>query len=102
MKPQIQKSDPRIKATQGLIAVQYGPLIYCMEQIDNLGIDIFKVRLSGMPNFNIDYKKDLLNGINIITADTVQENRVKMIPYYAWCNRGPNKMLIWMKQEKTK
>ena len=102
MKPQIQESDPRIKATQGLVAIQHGPLIYCMEQIDNPDIDIFKVRLSQTPNFNIDYRKDLLNGINIITADTVQENRIKMIPYYAWCNRGPNKMLIWMRQEKTK
>lgn len=102
MEPQIIRSDPRIRATRGKIAIRRGPLLYCMEQIDNPGIDIFKAVLAGKPNFKVIYDEEILDGINIIKGELHDGSPFSLIPYYAWCNRGPNKMQVWHNWEGYK
>ncbi|MFO8017467.1 MAG: glycoside hydrolase family 127 protein [Promethearchaeia archaeon] len=102
MEPKIIKSEPRVKSTCGKVAIRYGPLIYCMEQIDNPTIDIFKGTIAEKPHFQVIYKEKLLGGINIIKGELANNSEFTAIPYYAWGNRGPNKMQVWQPLEKKR
>jgi DUF1680 family protein len=95
LKSKLKVSNPRIKETQGMVAIQNGPLIYCMEQIDNPQFDIFEAKISSNPQLKVNHKEDLLGGVNIIKGDLTNQKEFVMIPYYAWCNRGANKMQVW-------
>jgi hypothetical protein len=100
MEPKLELSDRRIKENRGRVAISFGPLIYCMEQIDNTKFNIFRAEISKYSNLRVSYKSDLLGGINVIEGNLLDNKKFIAIPYYAWCNRGPNKMQIWHKKEK--
>jgi DUF1680 family protein len=97
MKPNLIESDPRIKDNRGRAAISYGPLIYCQQQKDNKKFDIFKTIIPRNQEFIVKYKPELLGGINIITGKNSNNEIFTAIPYYAWSNRGPDKMQIWHK-----
>ncbi|MFW9949821.1 MAG: hypothetical protein ACFFKA_06830, partial [Candidatus Thorarchaeota archaeon] len=45
----------------------------------------------------IQFEPNILDGINIIHGNTSNRSQFTAIPYYAWNNRGPDKMQVWMK-----
>ena len=100
MKPILNKADPRIKADRGRVAISSGLFIYCIEQKDNEMIDIFEMRISKNPDLKEKYKPKLLGGIKVITGKLASKEEFVSIPYYLWCNRGKNKMQVWIKSEK--
>ena len=97
MVPKLERSDSRIKSNRGKIAISNGPLIYCIEQIDNKEIDILDMKISKIPNLKVIYDPTMLGGINTIRGKLIQGNNFTAIPYYAWANRGPDKMQVWHK-----
>jgi DUF1680 family protein len=97
LKPNLIESDPRIKDNRSRAAISYGPLIYCLEQKDNKKFDIFKTIIPRNQEFIVKYKSELLGGINIITGKNSNKEIFTAIPYFAWSNRGPDKMQIWHK-----
>jgi len=99
MVPKLEESDLRIKSNRGKVAISNGPLIYCIEQIDNKKVDILDMKISINPNLKVIYAPSMLGGINIIKGNLMQGNNFTAIPYYAWANRGPNKMQVWHKIE---
>jgi DUF1680 family protein len=100
MQPKLEKSDERVKQTRKKVAISYGPLIYCLEQRDNKEIDIFKAEISKSPELKVSFKPKLLKGVNIIQGKLTSNQIFSAIPYYAWGNRGKNKMLVWIKVER--
>ncbi len=97
MTPKLNQSDPRIITNLNKRAISRGPLVYCMEQIDNPEFDIFQCELDNELELNVLKKPDLLGGINVIQGKTAEDEIFLAIPYYAWANRGPSKMQIWNK-----
>jgi DUF1680 family protein len=108
MVPRTVKADDRVAADRGKIAVECGPVVYCGEEADNK-FDIFSVLFSRKPEFTVEKSSDLA-GINRIRA-TVQtldyddsgrlatrDERLSLIPYYAWNHRGAGKMTVWFPQ----
>ena len=95
--PNLIESDPRIKDNRGRVAISHGPLIYCLEQKDNKKFDIFKTIIPGNQEFIVKYKPEHLGGINTITGKNSNNEIFTAIPYFAWNNRGPDKMQIWHK-----
>ncbi|MBO9572835.1 MAG: glycoside hydrolase family 127 protein, partial [Chitinophagaceae bacterium] len=101
-------SRPELKQNENRIALQYGPMVYCVEGADNNN-SAFNFVLSERPGYTVSFKPELLNGINTInfnaniieiaadgrSANTVQK-QLTAIPYYAWNNRGPNEMQVWL------
>ena len=92
----------------GKVALQYGPIVYCAEAIDNGG-KIFNLVIPDDVSFEITYRSDLLKGINTLTgtvsAIVIDSNKrsasTKMesfiaIPYYAWAHRGEGEMAVWL------
>jgi DUF1680 family protein len=80
-----------VKDNTGKYAVEYGTLVYCMEETDNPGT--FDKPASPQ-SFSVERTSDLLGGISLIREHTAEGDRV-LIPYYAWSNRGASKMKVW-------
>ena len=83
-------ADEKVVDDQNKIALEYGPFVYCAEEIDNIEFD--QIAISENQDFKIEEKPDILGGINIITP--ADEKNV-YVPYYAWSNRGVGKMKVW-------
>ncbi|MHA1323962.1 MAG: glycoside hydrolase family 127 protein [Candidatus Helarchaeota archaeon] len=98
LKPILIKGDHRIRDTRGKVALSLGPLIYCFEQMDNEE-DIDDLTIPRNPNLKVTFKPNLLEGVNIINGLSAAKIPFIAIPYYAWCNRGPTKMKVWMNSE---
>jgi DUF1680 family protein len=105
-----------VRANAGKAAIRRGPLIYCLEEIDN-GCNLQAVSLPKDTEFSVDFKADLLGGINVISGQAVrtteegwegrlysqaeQQNKlisIVAVPYYAWANRGSGEMIVWIRE----
>ena len=94
--------NPRIEDTQGKITLMRGPVVYCIEEIDNESY--FNAEISPLiqPNGMIAEKQDdLLNGVVTIKGKATLPDRnteldVTAIPYFTWNNRGPGQMRVWL------
>jgi hypothetical protein len=115
MAPTWVQADPRVREDLGRVALTRGPLVYCAEAIDN-GFAPQLFRADADAPITEDQSK-LLGGVVTMTtagdredgtpADTLygpatDQNsslaELKLIPYYAWCNRGPNEMQVWFRR----
>lgn len=97
MPVEVVSADPRVKANVGKRCLQRGPLVYCMEEIDNPQYE--KAVLLPSMNYMTAFEPDLLNGVVTITAVN-GDDTYKFIPYYAWDNREPGKMKVWVDYTK--
>jgi len=122
MTPQVIEAKRRVVEDYGRLAVQRGPLVYCLEQLDQPeGVSLFDVALdmrheSASP-FQEEFRSDLLGGIvmlkhmgaaydkassggalyNLYTplAPKTRQVELRFIPYYAWANRAGTPMQVW-------
>jgi len=119
LQPTPTVANPRVADLYGRLAMQRGPLVYTLEQMDQGGSalgDIF-IRPSGP--VTADFRKDLLGGVTVLKVSgqaaekslgeeplyqplATAVNRVKrpitltFIPYYAMGNREPTPMEVWV------
>ena len=93
MPVEIVAADPHVKENFGKRAIQRGPLVYCMEEIDNP--EYFdQIQLSPSTTFQTAFVSDILNGIKTIKTNGRAQSAT-FIPYYAWDNRKAGKMRVW-------
>ena len=90
----VMSADPRVKANIGKRCLQRGPLVYCMEEVDNPLYN--KATISPSMDYKATFTPQLLNGIISITATAADSASYQFIPYYAWDNRSPGKMKVWI------
>jgi uncharacterized protein len=122
MTPQVIEANRRVVDDYGRVAVQRGPLVYCLEQLDQPpGVSLYDVSLDLRQDtssaFHEEFDKDLLGGIVVLKraeawagktssdgklyrkyTPTVPKGRrveLKFIPYYAWANRAATPMQVW-------
>ncbi|MDG4825729.1 glycoside hydrolase family 127 protein [Asanoa sp. WMMD1127] len=108
-------AHPRVAATHHRVALARGPLVYCVEQADH-DVPVDDLRLTGAEAWTADHRPDLLGGVTTLTADgsAVAPDdgplyrplaaapapgtaaRVTAIPYYAWANREPGAMRVFV------
>ena len=103
-------AHPAVAADAGRVALQRGPLVYCVEGIDNEGT-VRDLTLPDMASLASAFRPDLLNGMVVVTArgsagETggvgpagAKERPFVAIPYYAWANRGAGEMAVWLKRK---
>ncbi|UKM66516.1 glycoside hydrolase family 127 protein [Flavobacteriaceae bacterium GSB9] len=85
------KANEKVEEDRGKLSLEYGPLVYAVEEVDNPNFD--KISLSSSDQYAIQ-NESILKGVN-----TIKKNKLKAIPYYAWSNRGVNKMKVWIEIE---
>jgi uncharacterized protein len=120
MQVMLVHSHPLIRQNAGKVALQRGPFVYCLEEVDN-GSHIHLLEIDQEAVFQVDYDPNLLGGLPKICVDALRtevpadgehlyvphkawaQNRVisTFIPYYAWGNRGAGEMMVWVKAART-
>lgn len=100
-------ANPAVAEDAGRVAIQRGPIVYAVEGVDNAD-RVFELVVPDAAALSVDFRPDLLNGIAVITgsAMAVSKNAAGKaveaprpflaVPYYAWANRGPGQMLVWL------
>ncbi len=119
MHVQVIHSHPRLRATAGKVALQYGPLVYCLEQADN-GELISALSIHPEQPLTARFDPQLLGGTIIIegtavreqeegwgdnlyqdSAPTPQQQPFTAIPYFLWANRGEGDMAVWIRKSEA-
>ncbi len=96
------KSRPEVLANTDRIAIQRGPLVYCVEGADN-GASLSELVVPKKVGFEVVETQVLDEDIRAIKlSGEVASGPVSAtaIPYYTWANRGPNEMYVWLRKEK--
>ena len=96
MQIKLRHASPRVKGHKGKIAITRGPLIYCLESVDNPDVDIFSTCFDPS-SLQTNFHPTLLGGTQVITGKTTDGKDMKFIPYFLWANRGESQMLVWVK-----
>ncbi|MBA2362719.1 MAG: glycoside hydrolase family 127 protein [Chloroflexia bacterium] len=116
---------PSVAENVGRIALMRGPLLYCVEAADNPGVDPGSLVISTGTAFSTEDAPSLLGGLVLLrgearvappddawtgtlyrTADTAtgqppgQAKQITAIPYYAWANREPSPMCVWLRSDR--
>lgn len=91
------EAHPKVVANRGRIAIQRGPLVYCLEAVDN-GFDVRTAVLAKDPQFETEFRPDLLGGVVVIKATAADGRRLTAIPYHLWDHREPGPMVVWIRQ----
>lgn len=87
----------KVKDDSNMVAFEYGPIVYCAEEIDNPGISDFTI--PDNIDLTVQQTKILSEPVNIL-AGKIQNNAIVLIPYYLWSNRGVGKMKVWFPEIK--
>jgi DUF1680 family protein len=90
----LHRAHSRVKRHKGKAAISIGPIVYCLESVDNPDIDIFNVKLVPA-SLEVHFNPNLLGGANFITARSTDAHQLTLIPYSLWGNRGPSQMTVW-------
>jgi DUF1680 family protein len=91
-------SHENVKDNAGRTAIQRGPLVYCLEGVDNPQ-GVTKLILPPDAKLHTEYHGDLLGGIVTLNGQgkmTQESIEVVAIPYYAWAHRGKSDMAVWL------
>jgi len=91
----IRATHHKVKSTQGQVAVSYGPLVYCLESVDNPDVNIFVAQLNPGSLYT-ESDSQLFGGTTIIRGQTTEGKPLTFIPYYLWANRGESKMTVYV------
>lgn len=115
----MMSANPRLTDDYGRVAVQRGPLVYALEQIDQNGLVLSDVFLKGSSTFTVESRKDLLGGISTLKVSALSAEKsvgdeplyqpygsaasrtkhmvnLTFIPYYTVGNRESTPMEVWV------
>ena len=92
----IRRTHPRVRSGRGRVALSRGPVVYCLESVDNPGLDLFEGRID-VTSLRAEPSPDQLGGIWLLRGETRDGATFGAIPYYAWANRGPSEMAVWLR-----
>lgn len=99
MRVRVVRSDSKVAANVGRVALQRGPIVYCAENADNPAM-VRQISLSHSAQLRDVPKKGLLNGVVTIEGDLPGNQSVVFIPYYAWAHRGAGEMRVWIPESR--
>jgi len=119
-------SNPMAAESRCSVAARRGPIIYCFEGVDNPEVPVREARLeadadNAVGSLNPEFCPDLLGGVMVLSGEgrmpledwgalyrplgarSIRTKPVvlKAIPYYAWDNRGPSAMTVWLQMQRT-
>ncbi len=114
MPPRKIEAHPEVRQNAGKIALQRGPLVYCLEEEDN-GKRLHDIHLPDNADVQVVDAPELFGGIKTLQAnafirdeadwenrlyrpvqDTFRAKPIHAIPYCFWANRTPGEMQVWI------
>jgi DUF1680 family protein len=113
-------AHPEVRQDAGCVALQRGPVVYCLEEVDN-GPRLANVVLPREGRLTAAVDGQLFGGVGVITGDAVRIEPAdwpadlyrpqsvlpairspltfKAIPYFLWANREPGEMRVWLRED---
>ena len=91
----LRQAQLKVKGHQHKVAVTRGPLVYCLESLDNPGLDIFSTRLEPS-SLQVEQDENLFGGITVLRGRSKEDAALTFIPYHLWANRGKSQMTVWV------
>jgi DUF1680 family protein len=110
-------ADARVDAVRGCVAIERGPIVYCLEAADNPGVDLAEIAIDPGGDLELIDSSDW-PGVQTIAAQATlrtprrQDGRlyheaahgevtessidITAIPYFLWANRGSGAMRVWI------
>ena len=92
---QLRRAHPKVQGHAGKVTVTRGPIVYCLESVDNPTVDIFTTQIDSS-SLRDEFIPDLLGGCMVIHGKTTDGKPLKFIPYFLWANRGEAQMTVWV------
>ena len=90
-------AHPKVKGHHGKVAITRGPLVYCLESVDNPNVDIFNVAVD-TKSLDFVFDRTVLGGTTKIIGQTKTGEPLTFIPYHLWGNRGESTMTVWVNE----
>lgn len=113
-------AHPSVREDAGQIALQRGPIVYCLEEVDN-GPELANLVIPRSASLSAEFDPDLFGGVSVITGEAVRTKPkqwagglyqpqsklqyaydavpFKAIPYSLWANRKPGEMRVWLREQ---
>jgi DUF1680 family protein len=120
-RPVVLEANPLVEETLNQVAVKYGPLVYCLESNDlPPGVNLRDIAISATAPDMFSTQHERIAGADVLTLDIPavvlsrpawspgqlyreaapapdpRNIRLKLVPYYAWGNRGDTEMSVWL------
>jgi DUF1680 family protein len=108
------RANALVEEDAGKVALQRGPLVYCVEWPDVKDGHVVNLLLPNSEPLTADFRPDLLGGIEVIKGEAInlryadarknvatEKTALTAIPYYAWANRGRGEMAVWLAQQES-
>lgn len=107
-------AHPGVIMDAGRVALKRGPLVYCVEEIDNPGGRVQRLKLPRNAELSAETRADLFDGVVTLKADALaiaegdwktlyrtspprdEKATLTALPYYLWANRGQGSMVVWV------
>lgn len=108
-------ANPEVAANRGRVALQRGPVVYCLEGTDHPGVSVRTLAVSRDAELWSEHRSDLLGGVTVIKGSAVaapfeswddgalyrpvadaEAVELTAVPYYAWDNREAGEMVVWL------
>ncbi len=126
MTPQVLEANPAVMEDVGKLVLQRGPVVFCMEELDQkvrsrqINMGDYAAHKTGETKAHFD--PDLLDGVVVLehpgsitpaaeqvglyhaattSPDTHDATTLTLIPYYAWANRTPSSMQVWIPYKRA-
>ena len=120
MPPVLLEAHPLIEEATNQVAVRRGPVVYCLESADlPAGVDVAAVHVPRDARLTAEYESELLGGVTTVSLTGVVRDApawgeqlyreakprdarpvdLRLVPYYAWGNRGAGEMTVWLPVE---
>ncbi len=118
MTPKRWYANPLVSEDVNKVSIARGPQVFCAEGVDN-GDNLHLLMLPKSAALKCSWQDELLEGVEVIEADGLrtvaaregglyrttkakssEPAKIKMIPYYAWANRGRNEMRVWLNEKE--
>ena len=115
-------AHPAVRDLQGRVALERGPIVYCLEGVDHEGISLDRITIDPHKvsnEFQVEQDENLLGGLggisvlrgkgtivdesgweNVLYRDQGPSSKsvdLTAIPYYAWENRAAGEMRVWLR-----
>ncbi len=112
------EANPLVYNNCNRIAIQRGPLIYCLEEVDNC-VNLHDITIKNDADYKTYYDNSISNGVVVITGNAerrytndwkgqlyrlreskLKSIKIKAVPYCMWNNRDEGEMIVWIGKER--
>jgi len=117
LRPRLMMAHPEVEEAHNQVAVMRGPIVYCLEAVDlPEGVPVHEVHIPRDIELTAKFEADLLGGVTVLEGTACRRRNpdwtaklyaelpkgsceplpLRLVPYYAWLNRGRHDMRIWL------